>query len=355
MQNQNLLRYILATDKRAVVVLLILMLLQAAFDVIGVASIYPLVSVLTNPESIENSATISKFYEYIGAGDTSHFAILLGTAALIINLLGNLVKSFASYFQFKFVYTMEYKLGLDLLRRYLHISYEEFITENSSQYSKNIFTEANQVINGRVLTFIQLVTHSTIAIFIFILLLAADPFSTAITGCLIGGMYTLIYLLFKPALERASKGRVRGNHRRFFFLTEAFSGFKALKANSMESSYISKYKTPAKDYAQHQIVSSTISTIPRYLFEAFAFSAVLFLIFYLVERDGSLNSALPMMTLYIFAFYRLMPSAQQIYRCLSVMKTAKASVDIIERDLNKPPPPFRKGKSLQTDQRTIII
>ena len=53
--------------------------------------------------------------------------------------------------------------------------------------------------------------------------------------------------------------------------------------------------------------------MPRYALEGIAFGGVMVVILYLMLEKGSFNNALPIISLYVFAGYRLLPALQQIY------------------------------------------
>ena len=56
-------------------------------------------------------------------------------------------------------------------------------------------------------------------------------------------------------------------------------------------------------------------------------------ILYLMSKTGNFNSALPIISLYVFAGYRLMPALQQIYNSLNRLTFVGPSVDKLYSDI----------------------
>ena len=100
-------------------------------------------------------------------------------------------------------------------------------------------------------------------------------------------------------------------------ISEAFGAAKEVKIGGLEQTYVKKFSDPAKIVAQNLASASSIAQLPRFFLEAISFGGILLLILYMMRVSGSLNNALPIISLYVFAGYRLMPALQQIYSCLS--------------------------------------
>ena len=76
-----------------------------------------------------------------------------------------------------------------------------------------------------------------------------------------------------------------------------------------------------------------INQIPRFILEAVAFGSILLLILYTMADTGSFNNVIPILSLYVFTGYRLLPAAQQIYASFTSMSFAGPSLDKLHDDL----------------------
>ena len=73
--------------------------------------------------------------------------------------------------------------------------------------------------------------------------------------------------------------------------------------------------------------------MPRFVLEAIAFGGILLIILYILANTGSVNDAIPIISLYAFAGYRLMPAIQVIYLSSTRLKFVGPALDKIINDI----------------------
>ena len=125
--------------------------------------------------------------------------------------------------------------------------------------------------------------------------------------------YIIIYSFTRKYLRRIGKESLKSNQLRFTAVNEAFGAVKEIKVGGIEQTYLKRFSEPSKTHATNQAYLSLISQLPRFAIEAIAFGGIMLLILYLMSQKGSFNNAIPIISLYVFAGYRLMPALQEIY------------------------------------------
>ena len=83
--------------------------------------------------------------------------------------------------------------------------------------------------------------------------------------------------------------------------------------------------------------------MPRFILEAIAFGGILLIILYTMAQTGSFNNALPIVSLYVFAGYRLIPALQQIYSSFTSLTFVSPSINKLYDDL-KSLKPFNENQ-----------
>jgi ABC-type multidrug transport system fused ATPase/permease subunit len=73
--------------------------------------------------------------------------------------------------------------------------------------------------------------------------------------------------------------------------------------------------------------------MPRFVLEVIAFGGMLLVVLYLMAQSSSFAGALPIIALYAFAGYRLMPALQQIYGAVTQLKFAGPALNALHTDL----------------------
>ncbi len=102
----------------------------------------------------------------------------------------------------------------------------------------------------------------------------------------------------------------------------------------LENAYVRRFRKPALRFGQSQVKGAVVGQMPRYFLEAVLFGGMLLLIISLLAVEQSdLMTILPVLGLYGFAGYRLMPVVQQIFQAVTKMRFNKAALDRLYDDI----------------------
>ena len=233
-------------EQKQAIKILIITLIMAFLDMIGVASILPFLAILTNQEIIETNVILYKLFIFFEFETKNDFVFFMGCSAFILLVFALAFKSFTVYMQLQFALMHEYRLSKLLVERYLGQPYKWFLNRNSAKISKSILSEVSAITNGCVMPIISLITQSAVAIAIIALLFFVDPIVSLIVSLVFGIAYSLIYKTVSSLLNKLGIVRTETNDKRFTVVSEAFGAFKEVKVNGLESFFISRcfLKTP---------------------------------------------------------------------------------------------------------------
>ena len=330
--------FLLTPNERKSASLLILMIfIMAILDMIGVASILPFMAVLTNPGLVETSFILNNIFQsskILGVETKSQFLFFLGIVVFILLVTSLIFKAVTTYVQLRFVQMREFSIGKRLIEGYLRQPYSWFLSRNSSELGKTILSQVGEVVGGGIRPLMELIAKGAISIAFIVLLIIADPKVALVVGISLGATYGLIYKLIRNYLKRIGQKHLKNNELRFSSIIEAFGAAKEVKVNGLEQIYIDRFSNSAKTFAGTAASSQVINQLPRFVLEMIAFAGVLLLILYMMSQTGSFNNALPIISLYVFAGYRLMPALQQIYASFSTLSFVGPSLDKLYDDIN---------------------
>lgn len=321
-------------ERKQVAFLLVMMLFMALIDMVGVASILPFMAVLTNPSIIETNNFINTLFQaskLFGIENTQEFLFSLGILVFILLLSSLSIRAITTYIQLRFVQMLDYSITKRLIEGYLHQPYSWFLNRHSADIGKNVLLEVAVIIRG-IKYILEIIAKSMTTLALITLLFLANPKLTLITGFLLGGAYLIIFYFIRSYLRKIGKKRLENNELRFKAVIDAFGAAKEVKFGGLEQTYIKRYSEPTFIFAQTQASSGVISQIPRFILEAIAFGGVLLIILYMMLQSGSFTSVLPILTLYVFAGYRLMPALQHIYNSLTQLTFIGPSLERLIED-----------------------
>ena len=314
-----------------------MILVMAFMDTLGVASILPFMAVLANPELVQTNAVLNTAFtlsRHIGIHTPEQFLFALGVLVFVLLVMSLALKALTTYAQTRFALMREYSIGKFLVEGYLHQPYSWFLNRHSADLGKTIFSEVQAVINNGMTPLMTLMAQSTVALALLILLLIVDPLLALSVGVVLGLAYASIFAVMSGWLKRMGQARIQANQERFTALSEAFGATKEVKVGGLEQVYIQRFATPAEIFAKGQATANVIAQLPRFALEAIAFGGMLLVILYLMTKSGSFAASLPIIALYAFAGYRLMPALQQIYGAFTQLCFAGPALDALHKDLS---------------------
>jgi ABC-type multidrug transport system fused ATPase/permease subunit len=321
---------------KKLILLTAMILIMGLLDMIGVASILPFVAVLTNPSLIETNSIINSIFNasiIFGIEDDKDFLFILGVLVFAMLVISLSFKALTVYAQHRFVQMREYTIGKRLFESYLRQPYSWYLNRNSADLGKNILSEIQAIIGNGLNPLIEIMAKGVIAIAMILLLILIDIKLALVVGLILGGAYSLIFYILRSFLNRIGEVRLNSNKSRFLILSEAFGAIKEIKIKNLEKIFINRFDAPSKNYAKTTAQSQIAKNLPRFFLEAIAFGGAMLLILYLMMKKGNFNEVLPVITLYIFAGYRLIPSLQQIYNSLTQLTFINPSLNSLVNDL----------------------
>jgi ATP-binding cassette, subfamily B, bacterial PglK len=323
-------------ERKHLILLMILILIMALLDAIGIASVLPFMTVLTNPDLIQTNLILNKTYEVskiFGVENNQQFIIFFGIFISIFLVASLAFKTIVTYAQIKFVYLQEYTIGKKLIEGYLHQPYSWFLSRNSADIGKTVLSEVQKLVEIGIYPMIELIAKGVVALVIITLLFLVDPKISLITGSILGGAYWIIFHFIKKFANRIGTIRLENNHLRFKWIGEAFGAIKQVKLGGLEKYYIKHFSDYTKNYAQSIAYYHIIYQLPRFILEAITFGGIMLIILYLMIQTGTFTNSLPIVSLYVFAAYRLMPALQQIYASLTQLTFVSPSLDKVCEDI----------------------
>lgn len=333
---KKLLALLTRPERKRAGVLMGMILVMALLDMLGVASILPFMAVLTNPELVQTDGMLNTAFtasRHIGIHSPEQFLFSLGALVFVLLVTSLAFKALTTYAQTRFAMIREYTIGKRLVEGYLHQPYSWFLNRNTADLGKTILSEVSTVVNGSMVPLMTLISQSMVTLVLLILLIVVNPLLALSVSVVLGLAYAVTFAVMSGLLKRLGQARINANQKRFTAVSETFGAVIELKVSGLEQSFIQRFVKPAKIFAESQATVKVITLLPRFALEAIAFGGMLLVILYLMAKSGSFNSALPIIALYAFAGYRLLPALQQIYGAITQLRFGSPALDALHSDL----------------------
>ncbi len=321
-------------DKRKLLLVLALVMIMALIEAAGVVSIMPFLAVLSNPKMIESSAILKKLYELFSSNTPQQFIMYLGVISLIVVVISTCVKILTQFALNRFSSLQRHYFATRLLKIYLQQNYEFFIQRNSSTLIKNILSEVDELIATMIIPALNLMSQGVVLMAMIGILLFYDPVMAISTAGVLSGFYITIFWLVRKKLDQIGKSYTEANSERFQSCQEALGGIKDVIINDAKLGYIESFEQSSRIFARHIATRDTLGQIPLYIIETVGYGSLIILAIVLVMSGKDVSHILPVLGLYGFAAYRMLPAAQIMYRAITQIKFAQQAFSVLQPEFS---------------------
>tara|TARA_R110002074_G_scaffold383969_1_gene564409 strand:+ start:5201 stop:7000 length:1800 start_codon:yes stop_codon:yes gene_type:complete len=343
-----------APTRKKYIALQLVFLFSAFFQVVGIASIGPFISILSNPDIIHTNTVLSWVYQQFGFETNLQFIIAAALGSLILILLSNAVAAMTMWLTYRFSVSLGSSLQQKIYRNFL---FKDYLFHKTENYTKKIAVVASQVprfVYMLFQPFLLLTSQLFIVALILIGLLVLDPLLAFIAGGIIGGSYLITYILLRQKLVHHGAVISEKNDKVQAILSESFIGIKDVKLDALENRYINRFNTINVRGLKSQAFISLSGELPKFVIESISFGAILILALVLLTTQDDIRSVVPILSIYALAGYKLLPTMQQIYKSLSSLSGHGSVARVIKNRLGSASTDSSEAseptKSMQIDQ-----
>lgn len=330
----NILGIFTRSERRKLLVVVLMAVFMALIEVLGVGSIMPFMSVAAKPEVIHSNETLAWVYAFFGFTSDTSFLIFLGAGVLGFLILTNVSQAFMSFTKVKFSSMRRHTISTRMMQGYLSREYSFFLNRNSYEFVKTITTEVQQMITGSVMQLVELIARSIQSLMLILFLFWVNPLSTLIVALCISLIYGTLYFFVRKILSRLGKRRFEMMSRRAKVVSEAFWGIKDVKVTGTEWVFLDKYKYPSREIAKVESYNEIIGDVPKFALESIAFSSIMVFVMVTMLQSGNFADVAGTVTLFAYAGYRLIPAVQGLFKALTKIKYSSVTVKKIIREMS---------------------
>jgi len=316
-------------------ILALLIPLSGLLEIAGIASIMPFMGLVMNSDLVMSNKFLHWIYREMSFSTPNHFLIFLGIVVLVVLFLSNLVSAVTTWKIFNLSFSIGADLSQKIFASYMNQPYLFFLERNSSELVSNSLVEVGRVVTGILIPILTIISRIIVALSIVFLLIWVNPELAILTGVTLGGAYGGIFLLVRKTLTRSGLGLSIETAKRSQIAYETMGGIKDIKVLGREKDFYDRFTQPVRLYATYMTRSNVIASLPRYALETLAFGGIIVLIIYLLNAKQGASTALPLISLYALAGYRIMPALQQLFTNLSYIRFNAPSIEKLSKDLEE--------------------
>jgi len=299
-------------DKTFLIGLVFFSIFISLIETMAVSIIMPFISVASDFSLIETNQQFKMVYAFFNMNSAIDFVAWFGLTLFFFYIIRSFINIFYFYMLSKFSEGRYYFMSKRLFETYLHLGNQHFNRLNSAHLTKMIVNEASyltQVISSLLF----MISEIFVILFIYSILLYVDWQSTLFLTLVLGVVVGLLMRRISRLIKTKGKEREQYQKRVYDILSSSFGNFKVIKLFSNEKEVLNSFLEVSNKFVESNILFQTTSHIPRLILDALGFASLSFVVSYLVWKNGAdISTFMPILSLYILALYRLLPSINRI-------------------------------------------
>ena len=313
------------------VTLFILLIFKSILDGFGLGLIAPYIATISNPDSIFKNNFFNKLNTYLNIGSNDELILWMSVFLIVFFIFKNVFSILVLYFQSRLIFTKRSIQGRKLFQLYMDAPFIFHLDHNTAELDRNIRFESTNVF-GFFQSFLLFCSNAFLTISIFVVLMIAN-WQAVLGMSFFIIIFSSLFLFFSSKYSTNYGIEVQESQLHIGqSMKEGLSSIIESKLNQIESFFPNRYFKHMMSNARANWSQATLGTAPIYFFEILAVGALVGVILVLFINETDINSVLPILGLFSFAFIRIIPSVTAMIKNLQQIKFLAPAVDVIYKD-----------------------
>jgi ATP-binding cassette, subfamily B, bacterial PglK len=336
LQYLSKLLYLLKGSETELIQILVVFLITSILEALGIGLIGPFLNLASSPEKINQIAFLSNLYKTLGfLNSNTEFIALIGILIAIVFCIKSVVYFFSKWYIFKFSYDQHDKLVNRLIKSYLSLPYDFFLSRNTASLIKNTVIETGHFTFLCMLPLLDAIVNFIITIALIILLAKTDSLILVVTLGILAPTF-LLFNALSAHFKRWGKIASESQHEMVRTINHGLGGFKETKVLGCEPYFEYQIEGQARAYARAATLSQSFQMLPRVSIEALlVIFLVLFVSISLMSPQRNFQDLVSVLGVFSVAGMRLVPSSSLFLQSLAKLKSGSHTLDVLYFDLKE--------------------
>lgn len=330
--------------------IIVLMFIVSVMEAFGIGLLYPLISIIGDPQFLEKHENIAKIVGNIGIDN--HRKLICFSSLMLLAFY--ILKNFLVLLQGKIQISFSSKNQADYTKRlysyYMKKNYLYHVNTNPAILGRNIGNGGSVVFSEILVYTFQVITNLITCFVIGIFIAIMDWF---IALCVLIIIAPVIYLLlnyFRKKIGKAGDLQNRLNAENTKWFNQGFYSIKETKVMQQEDFFIDKYSESYTKYTKSTSDYLYVQRFPKSIIEMVTIGSILLLIAVKMIFTNDAQSLIPTLGVLALAAVRLMPCLNQTISMINNIKFKMPLFNEIFDDLLA----VRNNKDLDERKMNVI-
>lgn len=307
--------------------IVIIGILNKLLDLVGLASLLPIIIIIMNPSSIKgDNSFMARLFQLIGLDSLAQFGIILGVVALVLLPFKSIITIWLGNIQNKY-YLEIYKHYSQRLYNYYHSKGLLFIRQTySSQLAFHINGACYGFATNIIKTILDSVSNFVVMLLLIGFLIWLAPITSLMLLAAIIPISLIYFIVVRKKLKKIGFDAYEARRKQAQIVQESLKGYVSLKVNDSFDRTNKDFEKGLDTIFKADIKNIVYKQIPSVLFQICTVIALIILLVEGTINNTSVNSFI----IFGFIAIRIMPSVLAIVNSWHTLQNNQYIIDVIK-------------------------
>jgi ATP-binding cassette subfamily C protein len=332
-------------DKLQYAGLLMMMVVGAVLEMVGIGAVPAFISTLSAPEEVRNYPGVRPALDTLGITTTQELVVWGAIGFILVFTVRAAYLILLKYVRIRLTEHHRVRLARTLFTRYMEAPYAFHLGRNTAELLRNVKGETRNVI-GVINTILTLVLKSMMVLAITVLLVAVTPWVALGAVAVIGGGGAMFLRAVKSRMRKYGKEAREERKNAIQAVNQGLGGFRDARVLGVERALVQDFLRSIARVAELSRYKSFINQLGGPILEYISVVGLMSLVLVLVAVGTELSAMLPLLGLFGAAIIRLRGAIGAVINKINGLHFTIASVEAVVGDMEALGDLERKAVSL---------
>ena len=317
--------------------LLFLTMIGSFAEVVSLGSIFPFISIITQPDKAFDLPFMGYFIDTLGIKAGGDLVVPITILFALASIIAGLLRLLLVWFGARFGNATGADLSVKVFSQTLYQPYKAHLTRNSAEVI-SVMTQKANIATAFLLAIVGLGISSVMFLSIMLTLFVIDPIVTIISVVIFGFSYLAIASLTRHTVARNSVRLAMEQSKLIKLIQEGLGGIRDILLDGSQEVYCKAYSNSITPLQQGTSQNTFIVAAPRYVMETLSMLLVAILVLAMRYQSGNATAIIPLLGILALVAQRSLPLMQQIYASWSSIVASRAALSDVLDLLDQPLP-----------------
>lgn len=334
-------------QKRKLFGLMLLILISALFETLGVSAVLPLIQVLIMPDTLTKNPYVQSTMNILGFHSSRQLIVLIGIAIIGVYFIKNIIVIWASYAKIHYANSLNRDMAVMVMESYMQRPYEFFTTHTSSDIMRGVGSDATSIFSV-VSCLLNIVTYTITTICIGIFLLKTDII-LAMGIILIGiACILLTIFLFKKKMSQLGRDNRAANLAVSSVVIQVVYGIKEIFMKQKRNYFLEEFRKWKETQKNVNTSFLFLNILPTRIIEVISIFGIIVAVVIRVEMGIDAQVFVSNLAVFAMAGFKIMPYISGISGELASLVYYRPGLEAAYNDI-------MEAQNYRTDQNSLVL